>query len=114
RLALRRYFEKFGWTVDEASDGSQGLARLLAAGAEREYDVVVCDLKMPGLSGIELYERLTAAKSPLLGRLIFATGDVASPEAAAFLARTAHPVLEKPFELAQLALAVRSVMGPRG
>jgi two-component system NtrC family sensor kinase len=114
RLALRRYFERQGWQVDEASDGAQGLARLQADGVESEYRLVVCDLKMPGVSGIELHERLAAARAPVLDRLIFATGDVASPEAAAFLARTTRPVLEKPFELAQLAQAVRAVLAADG
>jgi signal transduction histidine kinase len=113
RLALRRWFERQGWSVDEAVDGAQGLALLLAAPSEETYGLVLCDLRMPGLSGIELHERLQLQRPGVLDRFVFATGDTASPETAAFLARVDRPVLEKPFELSQLALVVEATAGVR-
>ncbi|MEO6066879.1 MAG: ATP-binding protein [Gemmatimonadota bacterium] len=113
RMALRRWFERQGWSVDEAVDGAQGLALLLAAPSEETYGLVLCDLRMPGMSGIELHERLTDQRPGVLSRFIFATGDTASPETAAFLARVDRPVLEKPFELAQLAAIVEATVGVR-
>lgn len=112
REALRRWFERQGWTVDEAADGHAALARLIPApdaGAAVHYDVVVCDLRMPGLSGIELHDRLERERPELLPRLIFSTGDSVSTTAATFLARTARPVLQKPFALAQLRALVAEV-----
>jgi two-component system NtrC family sensor kinase len=112
RVALRRYFERRGWHVDEAEDGRAGYERLLDPTAQ-PYDVVISDLKMPGLSGIELHRRLSDERPAVLERLIFSTGDTASPEAASFLEHTRCPVLEKPFELLALAKAVdRMVAGP--
>ena len=108
RNALRRFFERRGWHVDEAPDGAHGLATLLRAD-HGQFDVMICDLKMPGVSGMELYSTLSAQRPELLGRLIFATGDVASPDAAAFLQRTRCPVLEKPYELSVLAETVERV-----
>jgi signal transduction histidine kinase len=113
RMALRRWFERQGWTVDEAVDGAQALALLLSAPSEETYGVVLCDLRMPGMSGIELHERLADQRPGILSRIIYATGDTASPETAAFLARVERPVLEKPFELAQLALLVEATAGVR-
>jgi CheY-like chemotaxis protein len=110
RQALRRFFERRGWVVEEASDGGKGLERLL----DRDdgwFDAMVCDLKMPGVSGMQVYATLASERPELLKRLIFATGDVASPDAAAFLQETRCPVLEKPYELSVLAATVERVRG---
>ena len=107
RAALRRAFARRGWEVEEATDGQAALALLLAP--ERTYEVVVSDLRMPGLSGIELHDRLARLRPELLERLVFSTGDVASHEAADFLERCHRPVLQKPFELAELMAVVDRV-----
>jgi DNA-binding NtrC family response regulator len=101
RLALSRFFSRRGWTVDEAEDGAAGLDRLLAAGAPN-YTMVVSDLKMPGLSGIELHDRLAASRPDILGRCVFSTGDAASSEVLSFIERSRCTVLQKPFELSTL------------
>jgi DNA-binding NtrC family response regulator len=90
--------------VDEAADGAAALAQLVGDGAEPRgpYAIIISDLKMPGVSGIDLYERLERERPELLERLILSTGDSVSPEAAAFLRRSACPVLNKPFALAEL------------
>ena len=63
------------------------------------------------LSGIELHDRLARDRPDLFRRLIVMTGDVASPEAADLLARSDRPVIEKPFELAELARVIGGVVG---
>ena len=113
RMAMRRWFERQGWTVDEAVDGAQGLALLLAAPADDTYGLVLCDLRMPGMSGIELHERVAEQRPGVLARIVYATGDTAGPETAAFLARVERPVLEKPFELSALAAVVEAMAGVR-
>lgn len=100
RRALRRYFERRGWVVDEAEDGRDALAMLSSRHSAMRFDVVLCDLKMPGVSGPELYERLRQTTPEVLPRIIFVTGDVTGEAAAAFLGQVSGPVLEKPFELA--------------
>ena len=104
RQALRRFFQRSGWEVDEAADGAAALARLVGEHAEAggPYSVIISDLRMPGVSGIDLYERLERERPELLDRLILSTGDSVSPEAADFLRRSACPVLNKPFALAEL------------
>jgi len=110
RFALRRFFQRQGWAVDEAEDGRAALALLLDGdGPTDPYDVVITDLRMPGLSGIELHARLERERPELLRKLILSTGDAVSPEAAAFLRRAACPVLSKPFELAELRAMVERV-----
>jgi DNA-binding response OmpR family regulator len=111
RFALRRFFQRQGWSVDEAADGNAALALLLGDGGGPTYDVVISDLRMPGLSGMELHARLAHERPELLRRVILSTGDAASPEAAAFLQRSACPVLNKPFELAELRALVTRICG---
>jgi PAS domain S-box-containing protein len=104
RSALRRFFTRRGWQVDEAGDGAEGLSLLLAA--KFEYAVVISDLKMPGCSGVELHDHVASVAPELLDRIIFSTGDVASKEAAEFVQRTRCTVLQKPFELRALETIV--------
>jgi DNA-binding response OmpR family regulator len=114
RFALRRFFQRQGWAVDEAEDGRAALELLLdgdGGKTAQSYDVVITDLRMPGLSGIDLHARLERERPELLRRLILSTGDSVSPEAAAFLRRAACPVLSKPFELAELRAMVERVVG---
>jgi PAS domain S-box-containing protein len=100
RAALRRFFTRRGWLVDEAEDGSEGLVSLLAT--RSNYAVVISDLKMPGCSGVELHDHIAGVAPELLDRIVFSTGDVASREAAAFVQRTRCTVVQKPFELRAL------------
>ncbi len=108
RSALRRYFTRRGWSVEEAEDGRAGLARIDELGGR--ISVVISDLRMPGFSGIDLHDRLAIASPALLRRFVFSTGDVASVEAASFVQRTLCPVLQKPFELRMLDEIIAGVM----
>ncbi|HVE78967.1 MAG TPA: response regulator [Gemmatimonadaceae bacterium] len=103
RTALRRFFARRHWEVEEAENGEVALARLLADGGDSRYALVISDLKMPGLTGIELHDRLLALRPRLLDRLILSTGDTASGEVVEFVERTRCRVLQKPFELSVIA-----------
>ena len=109
RASLRRYFERQGWTVDEAADGREGIEKLETVAPDRDYDLIICDLKMPGVSGLDVHQWIRTRHQELLGRLVFASGDTATPETAEFLASNECAVLEKPFELAELAATVARV-----
>ena len=105
RFALSRYFARQGWTVGEAADGQEALALLDGRVA---WDVVLCDLTMPGMGGEALHDRLAATDPRWLERLVIASGDVSEAASAAFLARVVCPVLEKPFPMPELlAIATR-------
>ena len=110
RLALRRFFARQGWVVDEAEDGAAALDLLVGPGAA-SYDVILTDLLMPGMSGAEFYAHVAAARPELVSRVIVSTGDSMSREADEFLRRTGCPVLNKPFELAELRALVARVTG---
>jgi PAS domain S-box-containing protein len=105
RRALSRYLTRRGHEVDVAEDGAEAL-RLLEASDGDHYDVILSDLRMPGLGGDELIERLRQQASGLHRRVIFLTGDAASGDAARILAALDAPVIYKPVELAELAARV--------
>lgn len=103
RSSIRRFFERQHWTVEEAGDGAAGLARLIHTPDAQPLDLIICDLRMPGVSGPEVHRWVSATRPELLNRMVFVSGDTASPETAAFLASSGCPILEKPFELSELA-----------
>jgi len=113
RIALRRFFTRMGWTVEEAANGDAALALLATDEAQESvarFSLVVSDLRMPGINGMEMYDQLKARHPTVIRRLIFSTGDLVSEEAAAFVRSTECVVLQKPFELAALRAVVDRVI----
>jgi signal transduction histidine kinase len=95
-----------GFVVDRAGDGEEGLARL----KEAVYDLIICDLKMPRVDGIEFYRAMALATPTLARRVIFVTGAVAGAEAESFLDGTGCRWLAKPFRLGDLLRAARDTL----
>ena len=93
--------------VTTASSGREALAEL-----EREPDVdlIVCDLMMPEVSGIDLYESLTLVRRELKHRFLFMTGGAFTPAARDFLDRVTAPRIEKPFTPERLLNAAAEVL----
>ena len=106
RLFLRRYLARFGWNVLEAHTAEQALALLDDSAAP---DLVICDLNLPGLSGVELCRRVAERHPSLASRLVLTSGDVGSASRELQHAALACPILGKPFSLDQLASVVDSV-----
>ncbi len=108
RTAIRRYLERRGWLVEEAEDGEAALALLglggdPAASRTGSYDAIITDLKMPGITGMEIHDRLAAVDPEGLEKLVMITGDTASSEVAEFVARLRQPLVQKPFDMRALA-----------
>ncbi|RYY24258.1 MAG: GAF domain-containing protein [Sphingomonadales bacterium] len=82
-----------GFTCDVAVGGVQAQKRLLRG----QYDLIVSDLRMPGMDGPQLHAWLKDIRPDLEGRMAFATGDTLGANAARFLEAMDRPVLEKPF-----------------
>jgi len=98
--------EDEGLHVDVLLDGREALER---AGRE-PFDLVVCDMKMPGLDGQHFYHSLARVRNPLQQRFLFVTGDVIAPQTQEFLERNRLPHVAKPFRVEELTAKVFSLL----
>ena len=89
------------------TDASAALAKLEATIAP--YDVVLCDVLMPRLSGTELYVRARAARPEYAERFVFMTGGVLDDDAKALIAESGTELLQKPFPIERLFGLVRQL-----
>ncbi len=89
----------------------QALDRLSAG---EPFDLVLCDLMMPELSGMELWEALAAARPELARRVVFMTGGAFTDRAREFLAAVGQPQLGKPFQPQDLREQVRGWLATPG
>jgi len=74
------------------------------------FDVIITDMKMPGLDGASFYRQVRERDPLQASRIIFITGDTVSPDTRAFLQRVANPVLSKPFKIGPLRDAIEKVL----
>jgi two-component system NtrC family sensor kinase len=96
-----------GHRVDTVLDSREGLDRV----SREEYDLVVCDLRMPYVDGHAFYRALVRFGSPLQHRIVFVTGDTLTPHTLEFLDSTGLPYVAKPFLVEELKHAVRRAFG---
>lgn len=113
RQVFDRYLTRRGHTVVTASDGNQALQLIHEAGPGNDFDVILSDLRMPGLSGEQLLDRLRSERPDIEERLVFLTGDAAGSDAARILASTDVPVLYKPIDLEAVAMQIEKERAPR-
>jgi signal transduction histidine kinase/CheY-like chemotaxis protein len=92
---VRHILHKDGFEVDTASNGDLALDRVQSS----RYEVLVCDWKMPGLSGPQLFDRISAISPEAANRVIFMTGDVVSDSVQNFLKKHQKLCLAKPFSV---------------
>ena len=98
RRPMARYLTRRGAVVDEAADGVEGLARLRAQPA----NVILADLRMPRMGGVELYAQLEEERPELAARVLFLSGDVSQLAQPGNTPVPRERVLVKPVELAEL------------
>jgi two-component system NtrC family sensor kinase len=92
-----------GHRAECVGDGHQALRRL----DEREYDLVISDIKMPGMGGERLYEEMQRRKPGVSRRLMLTTGDTVGEGPQQVVARTGLELLHKPFDVDHLRRVVR-------
>ncbi|MFY2556868.1 two-component regulator propeller domain-containing protein [Corallococcus terminator] len=104
--AIRRTLSREN-DVDVVVSARQALERLNAPEPQR-YDVVLCDLMMPEMTGMDLYEALVRTAPDVAERMVFITGGAFTPTARTFLERVENPRVEKPFDPEALRGLVRA------
>ncbi len=103
--AMAESFADAGFFVDRAGDGEEALRRLESG----QFDVIVSDLKMPNMDGIQFFKALSESYPEMASRIVFVTGDVIGTDAERFLADSGCRWLAKPFRLAELLKVAREV-----
>ena len=99
RVALDRFLSAQGHAVVSVGSGSEAIWR---AEGEEEFDAVLLDLRMPDVSGQQVFERWSQSSPRLSERVVFLTGDIVSPDLQSFLCGTGRPYLAKPFDFSQI------------
>lgn len=93
-----------GFEVDTAPHGLAALDRL----ANRTYDIVLSDLRMPELDGLGLFREIEQRYPDLLRRFVFITGTSEHTDYQGFIDDVKVPVLTKPFDMMNLVRFVRT------
>ncbi|MDT8396069.1 MAG: response regulator transcription factor [bacterium] len=104
RESLKQGFEENGCAVDATGDGEEGLW-LATTG---QYEVIVLDLRLPGLDGLEILRRLRVAKNPV--HILILTAKDSLDDRVAGLDLGADDYLVKPFEFSELLARVRALV----
>jgi two-component system NtrC family sensor kinase len=87
-----------GYRVDTAASAKSALAKL----GEYDYDMIICDVRMPGMDGAQLYAEVKRTRPELARRFVFSTGDVIGQKTREFLKDSGTDWLRKPFTGEQL------------
>jgi PAS domain S-box-containing protein len=105
RRAVVTFLKRRGMHVVAVEDGGDALRVL----RRERFDVIVSDVRMPGMSGGEFLERLRRDHPAMVARLIFTTGDTFAPDTSTLLREAGVPSLVKPYDFAKLETVLRDV-----
>ncbi len=107
REFLSRVLTGEGHQVETADNAAEALEKMQSG----RYRLILLDIKMPGMSGVELYWRLKGIAKSLTDRVVFVTGDVMGADTEKFLEETGAPYITKPFDSTRLKQEMRKLLG---
>ena len=105
RRAVVSFLKRRGMHVIAVEDGGDALRVL----RRERFDVIVSDVRMPGMSGGEFLDRLRREHPAMVNRLIFTTGDTFADDTSSLLKDAGVPSLVKPYDFAKLEEVLRQV-----
>jgi signal transduction histidine kinase/ActR/RegA family two-component response regulator len=105
RRAVVSFLKRRGMHIIAVEDGGDALRVL----RRERFDVIVSDVRMPGMSGGEFLERLRREHPAMVKRLIFTTGDTFAADTSSLLRDSGVPSLVKPYDFAKLEGVLRQV-----
>lgn len=106
---VRRVLAGAGYDVESTTLSRRALVMM----ERTAYDAVICDVKMPELSGQELYGRVCQIRPEMARRFVFITGDIDGEDTREFLDQSRCSYFMKPFNLERLTAAVDMLTGSR-
>ena len=95
-----------GFEVEIANNGKKGEEKL----QEKEYDLILLDLRTPVMDGKQLYQHISEKYPELASRVIFTSGEVVGDDIQGFLELAGRPFLPKPFTPKDLKKIVRDTL----
>ncbi|MDP1812652.1 MAG: sigma-54 dependent transcriptional regulator [Sediminibacterium sp.] len=104
RNVLKEILMNEGYTVDEAIDGEEGLKKFTSG----SYDVVLCDIKMPKLDGLEFLQKVTNTLSEIPVIMISGHGNIETAVDA--VKKGAFDYIAKPPDLNRLLITIRNAL----
>lgn len=104
RSTLREILEYEKYEVDEAVDGSDGVEKL----SKKNYDIALCDIKMPKMDGIEVLEKAQSIDSDVQFIMISAHGSIETAVDA--VKKGAYDFIQKPPDLNRLLITIRNAL----
>ena len=108
-IVVRKLLEATGVFVDVSPSANDALVRL----SESRYDVILCDMWMPGMSGKDFYDRLRKEFPDYQNRTVILTGDLASETTWEFIEGNGLPYVLKPISPNELRRRLEEVIGRR-
>lgn len=95
-----------GARIDLANSGVEALNQI----KKKDYDVIICDQRMPGISGQRLYRLVESLNSELRHRFLFVTGDVVNDQTKRFFLQAGVQYIRKPFKIQELVDAIEGML----
>lgn len=102
---ISRFLKRVGCTVFTCSNAAQALECL----ETNSFNVILLDIRMPDMTGLELFSVIRSRWPKMAERTGFVTGDAPSEETRTFLRRTNRPILLKPFSIEELESFARNL-----
>jgi CheY-like chemotaxis protein len=98
----------------EVVTAASGSGALKILEQRTDFDAVLCDLMMPDVTGMDVYEQILQRNPSLAGRFVFLTGGAFTARAEAFIDRVDNLRLQKPVRAAELHAAIAAVQRVAG
>lgn len=102
---IQRVVDYLGYEVDWVRDGKTALQKI----KHQQYDVVVSDFRLPGMTGDLFYKKLAHQNAALSRRMIFITGDTVNRHTLSFFKQIKLPYFAKPFDIDALKEAIQKI-----
>jgi PAS domain S-box-containing protein len=106
RQFVSRVLSEEGHEVEVVDKAEDALEKIKS----KRCHLILLDIKMPGISGIELYKQFQEIAPSLMKRVVFITGDVMGKRTTDFLAKTKAPCMIKPFDAEQLKTEINRIL----
>jgi PAS domain S-box-containing protein len=110
-LTIRQYIKSTLKTSDYLVETTGNPYEALQKIAGNNYDLVIIDMRMPGMNGQELFERIINEKPYMSKKILFTTGDSSNSEVKDFLQKYNLHYISKPFDRQALEIKIREVLG---